>query len=89
MCVVVQDQGIGIPREHLPRIFERFYTIGTSDHEHRVGMGIGLFMVKEIVTLHGGTVDVHSEVGKGSIFTITLPSANSSDLTNSATATTG
>ncbi len=52
-------------------------------------MGIGLFMVKEIVTLHGGTVDVHSEVGKGSIFTITLPSANSSDLTNSATATTG
>ncbi len=86
VCVAVQDQGIGIPSEHLPRIFERFYTIGTSDHQHRVGMGIGLFMVQEIVALHGGTVDVRSEVGKGSIFTISLPSADSGDLNNSATA---
>jgi len=85
-CVVVQDQGIGIPRDHLARIFEGFYTIGTNDHEHRVGMGIGLFMVKEIVTLHGGMVDVHSEVGKGSVFTISLPLGGPHDPISRATA---
>lgn len=71
--LVVRDQGMGIPAADLPRIFESFYTGATGSHEHRVGMGIGLYMVKEIVTLHGGTVAVHSEVDKGSTFMITFP----------------
>ncbi len=71
--LVVHDEGMGISTADLPRIFESFYTGATGNQEYRAGMGIGLYMVREIVTLHGGTVAVHSEVGKGSTFTITLP----------------
>ncbi len=76
VCLVVHDEGMGIPAADLPRIFESFYTVAQSSHELRVGMGIGLYMVKEIVTLHGGVVAVDSEVGKGSTFTISLPASD-------------
>ena len=76
VCLVVHDEGMGIPAADLPRIFDSFYTVARSNHEFRVGMGIGLYMVKEIVTLHGGVVAVDSEEGKGSTFTISLPMAD-------------
>jgi PAS domain S-box-containing protein len=72
-CVSVTDQGIGIPQESLPQLFQRFYRARNVDAEHVGGLGLGLYVVKEIVTLHGGWVDVASREGVGSTFTIGLP----------------
>jgi len=72
-CMSVSDQGIGIPAEDIPHLFERFYRASNIDEEHITGMGIGLYIVKEIVTLHGGSVDVESVLGTGSTFTVCLP----------------
>jgi PAS domain S-box-containing protein len=74
----VRDQGIGIPESARKRIFERFYRAGNSAQEHTSGMGIGLYVVEQIVTLHGGRVEVQSQVGAGSTFTIWLPLAQES-----------
>ena len=69
----VMDTGSGIAPEKLPHIFERFYRIpGAGEH----GNGIGLNICREIVQMHGGTIDVESEVGKGSAFVIYLPLPN-------------
>ncbi|MEO7910141.1 MAG: PAS domain S-box protein, partial [Roseiflexaceae bacterium] len=69
----VSDQGIGIPAIALPQLFRRFYRAPNADSQHISGMGIGLYVVKEIVELHGGTVDVTSQEHQGSTFTICLP----------------
>jgi signal transduction histidine kinase len=69
----VRDQGIGIAAEVLDQLFERFYRVPNTAIEHIHGVGIGLYVVKEIVTLHGGAVEVASEAGVGSTFTINLP----------------
>lgn len=69
--VVVADQGIGIPQSALPHLFQRFFRAPNA--EDLDGIGLGLSVVKEIVTLHGGTVAVASEEGRGSTFTIALP----------------
>jgi len=69
----IADTGIGIPKENLPHIFERFMQVDSSSTREHGGMGIGLSLVKDFVELHGGTVDVKSEVGKGTQFTVTLP----------------
>ncbi len=69
----VRDQGIGIPAEAMAQLFERFYRVPDSTIEHIHGVGIGLYVVKEIVTLHGGAVEVASEAGIGSTFTVNLP----------------
>jgi signal transduction histidine kinase len=74
-CVMVSDQGIGIPQEALTQLFQRFYRAKNVDAQHISGVGIGLFVVKEIVDLHGGEVTVESNVGRGSTFTVWLPSA--------------
>jgi two-component system heavy metal sensor histidine kinase CusS len=71
--VVVSDTGCGIPREHLPRIFDRLYRADSARAGHPNGAGLGLAIVKSIMTLHGGTVEVRSEVGKGSSFTLRFP----------------
>ena len=69
----VEDNGIGIPREHLGRIFDRFSQVEGSATRRYEGTGIGLALVKEIVVAHDGTITVDSEVGRGSIFVVTLP----------------
>ena len=69
----VKDNGIGIPRDQLERIFDRFTQVEGSVTRRYEGSGIGLALVKEIVTLHGGTIEVESDQGRGSTFTITLP----------------
>jgi len=70
--VCVADTGVGISEEHLPRIFERFYTVDTS-LARKGGLGLGLAIVKGYVELHGGMVWATSELGKGSKFWFTLP----------------
>ena len=69
----VEDNGIGIPRDQLDRIFDRFTQVEGSATRRYEGSGIGLALVKEIVMLHGGTIAVESDLGRGSVFTITLP----------------
>ncbi|NTV63371.1 MAG: PAS domain-containing protein [Oscillochloris sp.] len=71
--ITVCDQGIGIARSDLPYLFERFYRAEDACRRHIAGMGIGLYVVHEIVTLHGGTVSVESAEGEGSCFAVTLP----------------
>ncbi|MFQ6100376.1 MAG: ATP-binding protein [Anaerolineae bacterium] len=69
----VADTGIGIPREQLKRIFDRFYQVDGSTTRRYGGTGLGLALVKEIVEAHGGQVTVRSSVGEGSIFQVRLP----------------
>ena len=71
--IEVLDSGIGIPKEHIPRIFERFYRVDKTRSRKQGGTGLGLSIVKHIVIMHGGEIQVESEVGKGSRFIITLP----------------
>jgi len=71
--VTVTDQGIGISDEEREHIFERFYRVdGTLTRKFK-GVGLGLYICKSIIEAHGGTIEVDSEVGKGSQFTFTLP----------------
>ena len=72
----VEDNGIGIPRDQVGRIFDRFTQVEGGATRRYEGSGIGLALVKEIVALHGGTIAVESDLGRGSIFTITLPRGN-------------
>ena len=71
--VRISDSGSGIPAEHLPRIFDRFYRVDPSRSRHAEGTGLGLAIVKSIMDLHGGTASAESEVGKGTTFTLTFP----------------
>ncbi len=71
--LTIADPGIGIPAEDLAHVFERFYRARNVTSDEISGLGIGLYMVKELVTLHNGTVGVQSTPGQGSIFTVTLP----------------
>ena len=64
---------MGIPREHLAKLFERFYRVDNRDNREIGGTGIGLALVKALVEAHHGAVTVDSEVGKGTTFTILLP----------------
>lgn len=65
--------GIGIPAAEQPMIFEEFRQVGDNYAQKKEGTGLGLTLAKKFVELHGGTIWVESEVGKGSMFTFTLP----------------
>ncbi len=73
LSISVIDQGVGIAAEHLPRLFERFYRVDKARSRQVGGTGLGLAIVKHIVNAHRGRVEVASEPGRGSVFTITLP----------------
>jgi signal transduction histidine kinase len=73
VTIRVHDHGIGIPREQRDKIFERFYRAAGPKQRAIPGLGMGLYIVVEIVKRHGGTITVDSAVGKGSTFTVTLP----------------
>ena len=71
--ISVADNGVGIPREHLPRLFERFYRGDTARARGDGGTGIGLAIARSVVEAHGGTIRAQSEPGIGSVFTFDLP----------------
>ncbi len=72
----VRDYGPGIPSEHLPRLFERFYRVDKARSRESGGTGLGLAIAKHIVLAHGGTIRAESELNHGSTFLFTLPVAN-------------
>jgi two-component system, OmpR family, phosphate regulon sensor histidine kinase PhoR len=76
-CAVfeVKDNGIGIAREHLPRLTERFYRVDGSRSRDTGGTGLGLAIVKHVAQRHGGELEMASEPGKGSVFRLVLPAA--------------
>lgn len=75
VCISFKDHGIGIPKEHLPRLFERFYRVDKARSRKLGGTGLGLAIVKHIIQTHGGYVTVESNPGEGSNFVIHLPKA--------------
>jgi signal transduction histidine kinase len=71
--IAVSDQGIGIPAEYFDQLFDRFYRVDSSETRSIGGTGLGLYISRHLVELHGGALTVESEVGKGSTFRFTLP----------------
>jgi len=71
--IAVSDTGIGIPRESIPRLFERFYRVDKARSREMGGTGLGLAIVKHILEVHDGKITVNSIMGKGSTFTVYLP----------------
>ncbi len=74
--ILVEDDGEGIPAQHLERLFERFYRVDRARSRDMGGTGLGLAIVKHLALLHGGEVTVDSELGKGTAFTIHLPKSS-------------
>jgi two-component system phosphate regulon sensor histidine kinase PhoR len=71
--IAVRDEGWGIAKKHISRIFERFYRVDTGRSRHLGGTGLGLAIVKHIAQAHGGTVSIESRPGKGSVFSLHIP----------------
>jgi two-component system, OmpR family, phosphate regulon sensor histidine kinase PhoR len=75
LTIAVSDEGDGIPAVHLPRLTERFYRVDNARSRQLGGTGLGLAIVKHVVNRHRGRLDIQSTPGKGSVFTVTLPTA--------------
>jgi two-component system phosphate regulon sensor histidine kinase PhoR len=73
LVLEVRDEGIGIPAEHLGRIFERFYRVDRAHSRETGGTGLGLSIVRHIALIHNGTAEAESSTGEGSVFRIRLP----------------
>jgi PAS domain S-box-containing protein len=85
VILFVADQGIGIPQDELPHIFERFYRVDSSLRRNTMGAGLGLFLTKAIVEAHGGQIWARSEPDKGTTFFVALPVEHGAALPRSAT----
>ena len=88
VAISVVDQGIGIPKVEIDRIFERFYRVDPARHRSTGGTGLGLSIVKHVAASHGGEVKVWSVEGQGSTFTLTLPRAEPQSDTATSSPTT-
>ncbi|MHB9130533.1 MAG: ATP-binding protein [Armatimonadota bacterium] len=73
LCFSVTDQGMGIPPEHLEKVFQRFHRVHSGDSQRVGGTGIGLYLAKNLVDAHNGVIWVDSTIGKGSTFSFTIP----------------
>ena len=76
VLIEIRDTGVGVSAEHLPRIFERFYVVDKSRSKKMGGTGLGLSIVKHIILLHNGDIEIASEPGKGTVFSILIPVFN-------------
>ena len=76
ITIAVQDQGIGITKDQLQKIFERLYQVSDAQEKTYPGLGMGLYISKEIIKRHNGKIWVESKIGKGSTFYFTLPLKN-------------
>lgn len=77
--VSVIDTGVGIPKDEIPHLFEKFYRASNADNSGAQGTGLGLYITKQIVELMGGMIQVDSEKGKGSVFSFSLPRAKENE----------
>lgn len=72
VTIAVEDHGIGIAKESMPKIFNRYYHLEKHEDDLFGGIGLGLAITRQVIEQHQGSLDVTSEPGKGSVFTITL-----------------
>ena len=75
--IKISDTGIGIPQDSIPHLFDRFYRVDTARSRSVGGNGLGLSIVKAIVDMHHGSIQVNSKINEGSTFTVILPSHRS------------
>jgi signal transduction histidine kinase len=81
MQLIVRDHGIGIPPEHRPYIFDRFYQAHAGQHFAGVaGMGLGLYISRRLVEMHGGTIEIDSPEAGGARVTVTIPTGATGDM---------
>ena len=71
--VKVEDTGIGIAPEHLSKLFDRFYRVDSSRSDHPDGSGLGLAIAKSIMTMHSGSIEIHSTIGQGTTVVLCFP----------------